>query len=163
MPRIERVEAQNHARDLGYALDEARSRLAAAIKAADDAEADRILRDAKVTASECIAHAQTFDELTTAASAEVEAVLNCRQRLAKTKTLEMTYLNDLAAKPVIQRAVAMTGLAKLFDHAGTSARQPLAKSFSHLDTPSHHKPFCIASRLNKISAPTCCCSANVVH
>jgi hypothetical protein len=124
----EEFQAQNNGRDLRDALTEARVRLAAAIKAAEDAEVDRLLTDAQNIGAELSKHAAAFDKYIASAAAEIQACEECRNRLARTGALEGPHLNRVASKYEIQRAVAMTDLGRAFDYVGASTRQPLLMS-----------------------------------
>jgi hypothetical protein len=114
--------------DVGLALDEARDRLAAAEQAARDADADGRVAEARKIEAECLDHASKFDAHLLAAATELRACEECRKRIAKTGTLDVTFLNRLASKSAVQHAVAATDLSKFFDHVGASGRMTLHQS-----------------------------------
>jgi hypothetical protein len=124
----EQFHAEHNARDLRYALGEARAHLTAAVQGTHEAEANRLLNEAKKIAIESCGHAGKFDEHLIAAAAELRALEDCRKRLAKTGALDATFLNRLASKFAVQHAMAATSLSKYFDYVGAASKKTLHES-----------------------------------
>lgn len=114
--------------DIRLALGEARAHVATAEQAAHAADANARLAEARKIEAEFLCHADRFDQNIIAAAKELRVCEHCRTRLARTGAIEPKYLNSLASKLSVQRAVGATALAKFLDHIGASSRMSLLDS-----------------------------------